>query len=71
MPPPVRFARLADWLEWQQVAHPNAIELGLERVSRVLARSGWCGVRQPVITVGGTNGKGSCVALLESLLRAG
>jgi len=71
MPPPVRFARLDDWLEWQQAAHPNAIELGLERVSRVLARTGWGGASQPVITVGGTNGKGSCVALLESLLRAG
>jgi len=71
MPPPVRFARLDDWLEWQQAAHPSAIELGLERVSRVLARTGWGGPRQPVITVGGTNGKGSCVALLESLLRAG
>ena len=71
MPPPVRFARLEDWLEWQQAAHPSAIELGLERVTRVLARTGWSGARQPVITVGGTNGKGSCVALLESLLRAG
>jgi len=71
MPPPVRFARLEDWLEWQQSAHPRPVDLGLERVARVLGRTGWRGATQPVITVGGTNGKGSCVALLESLLRAG
>ena len=66
-----RFARLADWLDWQQSLHPNAIDLGLGRVSRVLGRTGWRGTVQPVITVGGTNGKGSCVALLDALLRAG
>ena len=71
MPPPVRFARLDAWLDWQQSAHPRAIDLGLERVARVLARTGWRGARQPVITVGGTNGKGSCVALLEAMLRGG
>ena len=43
--------------------------LGLERVGRVLARMD---VRRscPVITVGGTNGKGSTCAMLESILRA-
>jgi len=68
---PVRFARLEQWLEWQQAAHPSAIDLGLERVARVLTRTGWRGLRQPVITIGGTNGKGSCVALVDSMLRAG
>ena len=71
MPTPVRFARLEHWLEWQQSAHPKAIDLGLERVARVLARTGWSRSERPVITVGGTNGKGSCVALLEAMLRAG
>lgn len=71
MTPAVRFARLEQWLEWQQSAHPSAIDLGLERVARVLGRTGWGGLRQPVITVGGTNGKGSCVALLDAMLRAG
>lgn len=70
MPPPIRFPRLEDWLEWQQSLHPNAIELGLERVARVLQRTGWRAPAQPVITVGGTNGKGSCVALLDAMLRA-
>jgi dihydrofolate synthase/folylpolyglutamate synthase len=71
MPRPAGFTRLEQWLEWQQAAHPRAIDLGLDRVARVLARTGWAGARQPVVTVGGTNGKGSCVALLEALLRAG
>jgi len=71
VPAPVRFARLEHWLEWQQYAHPKAIDLGLERVARVLARTGWRRSERPVITVGGTNGKGSCVALLEAMLRAG
>ena len=66
-----RFERLDDWLDWQQRLHPATIELGLERVARVLARTGWTPPRVPVITVGGTNGKGSCVALLDAMLRAG
>jgi dihydrofolate synthase / folylpolyglutamate synthase len=70
VPAPVRFARLEDWLEWQQSAHPQAIDLGLGRVARVLARTGWHRPERPVITVGGTNGKGSCVAMVESVLRA-
>ena len=71
MAAPVRFPRLEHWLEWQQSAHPQAIDLGLERVARVLARTGWQQPARPVITVGGTNGKGSCVAMLEAMLRAG
>ena len=66
-----RFERLEDWLEWQQRAHPVAIDLGLERVARVLRRTGWRRPDAPVITVGGTNGKGSTVAILDALLRAG
>lgn len=71
MPPGPRFAHLADWLDWQQQLHPSAIELGLDRVRRVLERTGWQAPLQPVVTVGGTNGKGSCVALLDAVLRAG
>lgn len=71
MPAPVRFPRLGDWLDWQQSTHPRVIDLGLERVSRVLARTGWHRPTGPVVTIGGTNGKGSCLALLEAMLREG
>ena len=70
MPAGPRFERLDDWLDWQQRLHPATIELGLRRISGVLARTGWTQPRVPVITVGGTNGKGSCVALLDAVLRA-
>ena len=70
MPAGPRFERLDDWLDWQQRLHPATIELGLRRISSVLARTGWARPRVPVITVGGTNGKGSCVALLDAVLRA-
>jgi dihydrofolate synthase / folylpolyglutamate synthase len=62
---------LADWLAYQEQLHPNTIDLGLERLSQVLARLQWRQPACPVITVGGTNGKGSCVALLDSILSAG
>lgn len=61
---------LADWLAYQEQLHPSTIDLGLERLSRVLERLSWNRPQCPVITVGGTNGKGSCVALLESILSA-
>ena len=67
---PVRFPDLPAWLDWQQALHPHAIEPGLERLQRVLLRTHWSPPEVPVITVGGTNGKGSCVALLEAVLRA-
>ena len=70
MPTGFRCASLAAWLDWQQALHPQAIDLGLARVARVLARTGWRRPRQPVITVGGTNGKGSCVAMLDTILRS-
>ena len=71
MPSGIRFPDLARWLDWQQSLHPRLIDLGLERVSRVLSRTGWRRPACPVVTVAGTNGKGSCVALLASMLRAG
>ena len=63
-----RFRRLADWLAWQETLHPNAIDLGLERLQRTLDRLGWRRPDCPVITVAGTNGKGSCVALTARIL---
>lgn len=64
----MRFDTLAEWLAWQETLHPTAIELGLERVSAVAAKLGLLTARHLVISVAGTNGKGSSVALLEAIL---
>jgi dihydrofolate synthase/folylpolyglutamate synthase len=67
----VRFGTLSRWLEWQQSLHPRSIDLGLERVTEMIKR---LGIERPagsVLTVGGTNGKGSVVAYLDAILRAG
>jgi dihydrofolate synthase / folylpolyglutamate synthase len=63
-----QFSRLSDWLAWQEALHPSTIDLGLERLNRTLQALGWQRPRCPVISVGGTNGKGSCVALLSRIL---
>jgi len=63
-------AGLSQWLSWQETLHPSAIDLGLERLSRTLARLQWRRPGCPVITVGGTNGKGSTVALTSRILAA-
>jgi dihydrofolate synthase/folylpolyglutamate synthase len=61
---------LAEWLAFIERQHPKAIALGLERVAEVWRRM-QVELRCPVITVGGTNGKGSCCAMLDAMLRAG
>jgi dihydrofolate synthase / folylpolyglutamate synthase len=60
---------LNEWLAYLERLHPKTIELGLERVEEVRHRMGLA-LAFPVITVGGTNGKGSVCALLESMLHA-
>lgn len=67
----MRFTTLDDWLRWQETLHPRTIDLGLERVQTVLRRLQPEPPTYTVITVGGTNGKGSCVAVLDAILRAG
>lgn len=60
---------LANWLNWQEQCHPTEIDLGLERVARVYQQVKPSTKKQVfTITVGGTNGKGSCVAMLEAIL---
>ena len=59
---------LAAWLEHIERQHPQAIALGLERVDAVLARLG-IAISCPVVSIGGTNGKGSTCAVLEAVLR--
>lgn len=64
-------ASLSDWLQRLEQRSPEArIELGLERVRKVYsALSLDLGVF-PVISVAGTNGKGSVIAMLEAMCRA-
>jgi dihydrofolate synthase/folylpolyglutamate synthase len=61
-------ASLAQWLEYLETLHPSEMELGLDRVSTVALRLQLLPVSIPVITVAGTNGKGSASAVLEALL---
>ncbi len=58
---------LAEWLAYIERQHPQTIALGLERVEKVRQALG-LKPAFPVITVGGTNGKGSVCAMLEAIL---
>src|SRR5688500_13339082 len=61
---------LADWLDYIEAQHPKSIDMGLERVSEVARRMRLGKPARRVITVAGTNGKGSTVAFLESIALA-
>lgn len=67
----MKFSTLHAWLAWQERLHPLEIDLGLDRVRSVLSRVAPAPLRCPVVTIAGTNGKGSCVAILESILSQG
>ena len=61
--------QLCDWLEFIESVHPRTIDLSLDRVRRVLH------CLTPVypsiiITVGGTNGKGTTTAMLDAVYRS-
>jgi dihydrofolate synthase/folylpolyglutamate synthase len=62
---------LDEWLAYQQTIHARGIDMGLDRVDEVWRRMGAPRPAPLVVTVGGTNGKGSVVAFLEAMLRAG
>jgi dihydrofolate synthase/folylpolyglutamate synthase len=62
-------ASLAQWLQRLESLHPKSMDLGLERVASVARELSLLPVLQPVVTVAGTNGKGSVVAIMEALLR--
>jgi dihydrofolate synthase/folylpolyglutamate synthase len=62
---------LSEWLAWQESLNPAEIDLGLERIRSV---AGQLALQPPpggVVTVAGTNGRGSTAAVIEALLRAG
>jgi len=65
----MRFDNLSDWLQWQENLHFTDVDPGLERIGQVWGK---LGSTHPlpfkVVTVAGTNGKGSSVAMLGSIL---
>jgi dihydrofolate synthase / folylpolyglutamate synthase len=61
---------LEQWLAYQSQLHPRTIDLGLDRLRQVQSRLGWRQPAVPVITVAGTNGKGSVSAYCASILGA-
>jgi dihydrofolate synthase / folylpolyglutamate synthase len=61
---------LDGWLDRLTTLHPQTIELGLDRILRVASKLQVTEFSCPVITIGGTNGKGSCVRFLESIYQA-
>lgn len=66
----MRFSSLAEWLGWLEQSHPKEIDLGLDRIRQVAERLDLLKPRAKVITVAGTNGKGSCVTAAAGLLNA-
>jgi dihydrofolate synthase / folylpolyglutamate synthase len=68
----MRYETLDAWLEWLEKRHPREIDLGLDRIREVAARLDLLKPQARLLTVAGTNGKGSCVAASAYLLgRAG
>ena len=63
----MKLSGLPEWLGYLETQHPSAIDLGLDRVATVAARLGLLSPRGRVVTVAGTNGKGSTCAVLEAL----
>lgn len=61
---------LQQWLDILETRHPAEIELGLDRIQAVAGRLGLSRPALRVVTVTGTNGKGSTCAFLDSLCRA-
>jgi dihydrofolate synthase / folylpolyglutamate synthase len=61
---------LEEWLAYQAQVHPQTIDLGLDRLRQVLDRLDWRQPTVPVITVAGTNGKGSVSAYCAAVASA-
>ncbi|RVU84558.1 bifunctional tetrahydrofolate synthase/dihydrofolate synthase [Leucothrix sargassi] len=62
---------LSEWLKWQEQLHLSSIDLGLDRVQAVAKKMQLDQLPMPIISIAGTNGKGSSVAMLDSIYRAG
>ena len=61
---------LPQWFSYIESLHAKPMALGLERIAQVAKKLRISKFHCPVITVAGTNGKGSCVAFLEAILLA-
>jgi dihydrofolate synthase/folylpolyglutamate synthase len=61
---------LEQWLAYQTQVHPQSIDLGLDRLRLVLDRLGWRQPKVPVITIAGTNGKGSVSGYCAAIMAA-
>ncbi|BBP43953.1 bifunctional tetrahydrofolate synthase/dihydrofolate synthase [Thiosulfativibrio zosterae] len=70
MEKPTRHSSLTHWLDWLLSLHAQEIDLGLTRVREVGQRLRLLQPKAKVITVAGTNGKGSSVAFLQSIYQA-
>ena len=64
----MKYQSLEDWLAWQTTLHAREIELGLDRIRKVAQRLKVIDCPFVVVTVAGTNGKGSTVAMISSIL---
>lgn len=65
---PAAGASLNQWLEFIEKLHDKPIDMGLERMQTMIARMG-IKFECPVVTVAGTNGKGSTCAVMERIWR--
>ena len=63
----MKYSNVSDWLSWLETLHPSEIELGLERINPIAQALEVKDFGCPVVVISGTNGKGSCLALLESI----
>lgn len=63
-------AGLENWITYIEALHPQVMELGLERIKKVADRLDLLEFSCPIITIGGTNGKGSCLAFTEAIWMA-
>lgn len=65
---PETISTLDDWLNYIEKLHAKPIDLGLDRMKEMIRRLG-IGFASPVITVAGTNGKGSTCTFIETIFR--